>query len=473
MERNDKGKHRIIFPAKVVRKKPRGRKRIPGKVKFVTFKRLIQEICKDFNIKYIWYDQMCINQDDKEEKHAEIHQMHHIYRNAYCTIALVPELTVTVSDPSHISPLGLAGTDKYSLLGSQWMKRMWTLEETILSSKIVLIGNSIHCWYHQISSVRFPILRNDFDCDIRTILHYAHARTSTKEHDHVFALANIFPEIMKEITVNYDQDIHDLMIQFYGLLAKTDLSILCFRRYYNYKIICKTTISYCIEENSTRETEYNIPVQKSNLPSWTGVYGEHDYRINYKTSFKNYTVNGKILQVTCAGMTNDQHHNEILDLQSIKDMVPPLPSRRDHNNYWRLLIRRQPQGSMNEKFINVLCIKERELNSTVYCHIATELHNLSHFMSIKKTNLLWTTTEWETTTVFFFGYLTEALEDSTQYVILVGIPFIYDKCMELTHYPVIKKDGDYYKAIGMCHIKWDDDHFFDDFPLEEQTFEIQ
>ncbi|KAG2221001.1 hypothetical protein INT45_004620 [Circinella minor] len=92
--RIDQGKHKIVYPGKTVRKKPRGRKRIPHKVRFVTFEELIQEICKDFNIKYIWYDQMCINQSSKEEKLREIRQMHKIYSNAYCAVALVPEVEV-------------------------------------------------------------------------------------------------------------------------------------------------------------------------------------------------------------------------------------------------------------------------------------------------------------------------------------------------------------------------------------------
>ncbi|KAI9253533.1 hypothetical protein BDA99DRAFT_540787 [Phascolomyces articulosus] len=37
-------------------------------IQYVKFEGIIQQICQQFNIKYIWYDQLCINQDDKEEK---------------------------------------------------------------------------------------------------------------------------------------------------------------------------------------------------------------------------------------------------------------------------------------------------------------------------------------------------------------------------------------------------------------------
>ncbi|KAI9253506.1 hypothetical protein BDA99DRAFT_540758 [Phascolomyces articulosus] len=69
--RVDEGKHKIIFPyeKKIQR---RGKKnKMKGKVKYVKFEGTIQQICKQFNIQYIWYDQMCINQNNKDEKKNE------------------------------------------------------------------------------------------------------------------------------------------------------------------------------------------------------------------------------------------------------------------------------------------------------------------------------------------------------------------------------------------------------------------
>ena len=225
--RIDEGKHKIVFPARTVRKKPRGRKRIPRKVKYVTFEVLIQEICKDFNIKYIWYDQMCIDQDDEEEKYREIRQMHKIYSNAHCKIALVPELYTVTQYYQEYNRL-CRSIPGWPLMRAQWMKRVWTLEELVMSSKTLFVGCGTHLWWYCISKREFPIFHQDVNRDAAVILYSAHARTSTKEHDHVFALANIFPEIMKEITIDYNQDLQELMIRFYGALSKTDLSILCF-----------------------------------------------------------------------------------------------------------------------------------------------------------------------------------------------------------------------------------------------------
>ncbi|KAI9264285.1 hypothetical protein BDA99DRAFT_537000 [Phascolomyces articulosus] len=41
-------------------------------VNHVEFKGTILRLCNDFNIKYIWFNQWCINQNDKEEKKRKI-----------------------------------------------------------------------------------------------------------------------------------------------------------------------------------------------------------------------------------------------------------------------------------------------------------------------------------------------------------------------------------------------------------------
>ncbi|KAI9268229.1 hypothetical protein BDA99DRAFT_598118 [Phascolomyces articulosus] len=79
-----------------------------GEAKYVKFERIIQQICKDFYIKYICFDQMCTNQNDKEEKHNEIRKVHHIYDDVYCTVALVLDINVV-----------LCGIEQY-------FKRLWT-----------------------------------------------------------------------------------------------------------------------------------------------------------------------------------------------------------------------------------------------------------------------------------------------------------------------------------------------------------
>ncbi|KAG2221008.1 hypothetical protein INT45_004627 [Circinella minor] len=368
MERTDQGKHKIIYPGKTVRKKPRGRKRIPGKVKFVTFEGLIQEICKDFDIKYIWYDQMCLDDKDEEQRKREIHQMYKIYKHGYCAIALVSELT-TVAVP-------IAGGIAYQRI-----------------------------------------------C--------------------------------------------------YGLLAKKDIGILCFGPYRRYKAICKASFSNSTKSESTREAKYIIPIQKFDLPSWTGAYGEH-YR-GYKTFFRNYTVTGRALQVTCRGMRNDQHHTEIPNLISIEDTRPPLPQQRPNGDCrWTLVISIQSSGSTKKKLVGIYRAGKRptKLHIITREEISQILQNLSHFLPIKKENLQWIPESSQlSVTWFYFHQLVETLQYSAQYVLLTGICFTRSDSQLEARFPIIKKEGDYYKSIGMCRVDGGN-HFFNDFTLEEQIFEI-
>ncbi|KAI7851180.1 hypothetical protein BDC45DRAFT_467640 [Circinella umbellata] len=460
--RIDQGKHKIIYS---------------DRSKFVTFEGLIQELCKDFNIKYIWYDQMCINQDNEKEKHAEIHHMHKIYGNSYCALALMPELRIKSDEFGDSFPLWLLQDYDQLLLGSQWMKRMWTLEEAIMSSKMVVVGQNMHSWGDQLTGLSISLFNKKYDSNASRVLYYAHTRTSTKEHDHVFALANIFPDIMKQITVNYKQDIQELMIQFYGLLAKTDISILCFKSHFKYLSICKTSSSDGAKDNTRKSTEYHVAIQEYDLPSWTGVDGEHYSDYPYQTSFKNYTVNGRTLQVTCAALTNNEHHTKFLS-GDFKDMIPPFPHQESYDGCdFTLVVRLHPQKSTNEKWICVHNVYRRAINSEDYPKIVTELDKLSQFISIKKTNLEWASTNELGVKAIKIEKLevTESLQHSSQYLILVGVLFedyvnpVYPFQMK---HPIVKKEGDYYKSIGTCET-FGDNHFFDDMLLEEQTFEIR
>ncbi|KAI8143024.1 hypothetical protein BJV82DRAFT_669151 [Fennellomyces sp. T-0311] len=72
------------------------------------------------------------------------------------------------------------------------------------------------------------ICSKSVDWTASTTLWFARIRTSSKAHNRIFVLAKIFPELKSDITFSYEQPMLDLMIQFYGLLAQKDLSVLCF-----------------------------------------------------------------------------------------------------------------------------------------------------------------------------------------------------------------------------------------------------
>ncbi|KAI9495411.1 hypothetical protein BDB00DRAFT_927579 [Zychaea mexicana] len=129
-----------------------------------------------------------------------------------------------------------------------------------------------------------PLHSNASGWNVCQTLAEAHARTSTREHDRVYALASIYPDIINAITIDYKQSLHDLMIQFYGLLAKSDLSILCFEGMYG-----------------------DNDMQKYNLPSWTGATEQHrtGYTLDPSTRVQ-VDIDGRFMHVTCAGIPSNR-----------------------------------------------------------------------------------------------------------------------------------------------------------------------
>ncbi|KAI9262355.1 heterokaryon incompatibility protein-domain-containing protein, partial [Phascolomyces articulosus] len=239
--RFDQGKHKLI--------RPTASKQHPGNVEeYVRFETIIQQICRDFNIKYVWYDALCIDHNNLEEKHQDIGQMHRIYYNAYCVVALVPEFCIKVKSSRERKRLSQQDetADTYcrfldaldEIPTAAWSKRLWTLTEAIQSQNLIYVGQNVHVFSDQevpgvkhISQVKQRFAR----WNVGTMLFYAHKRTSTSDHDRVFAMANLFPDLMKHISIDYDQPFEDLMIQFYSLLAKKCITILFFGSHKKYK----------------------------------------------------------------------------------------------------------------------------------------------------------------------------------------------------------------------------------------------
>ncbi|KAI8148155.1 hypothetical protein BJV82DRAFT_654022 [Fennellomyces sp. T-0311] len=206
---------------------------------------------------------MCIDQDDHDAKMREIRQMHHIYENARCALALVPELGSTAERDEYGQYL--ANIDV--IPDSQWAKRMWTLEEAYMSKKILFVGRDVHFWTNY-SSIKDDGPAGTFIASIQhtkkwkacTALWHAKRRTSSTAHDRIFALANIFPELKDRITFSYHQSELDLAIQFYGRLAEHDISILLFG-------------APAIDD--TRTASSGAECRLEDMPSWTGANGIH------------------------------------------------------------------------------------------------------------------------------------------------------------------------------------------------------
>ena len=149
------------------------------------------------------------------------------------------------------------------LTESYWMKRSWTLEELMMSQRILVVGRNASMFQHSLHGTDIPTVPDllsdtllDFGADnrekgsINQALSEAHFRTSTKPHDMLLALSNIFAHIFDDIDIDYDTDIKTIFNRFYRTIALRDLSILCFgsNQLRNGLVETKSTIS-----------NYNLP----------------------------------------------------------------------------------------------------------------------------------------------------------------------------------------------------------------------
>ncbi|KAI9250445.1 hypothetical protein BDA99DRAFT_608327 [Phascolomyces articulosus] len=486
--RVDKGKHKIVYP---------------DKVEEVKFEGIIQQLCKDFNIKYIWFDQMCIDQADKDEKTREMRRMHTIYSCAHCTIALVPELQTEIWSHGGETHRGMGSVN---LMHSDWMKRIWTLEEGLISPNLLFVGQDTYMWWH--TAVQWTALGDLVSkpslWNVSTVLYYAHSRRSTKEHDRVFAIVNLFPELMDQITVGYDQPILDFLIKFYGILARHDLSILYFGRDEDYKRIVERSsfnTSPSADNQQQEQQQQNgslIPIRNYDLPSWTGVEGEHD--LNHfsgglwKTSFKNYSVDGRSMKIHCSSYIPSMNHvnknNSFISLQH--EDLPPLPSAlldSDGNDttksdriVFTLAIEVQLPGCDEPKKIPLLAYDFTSTGEVIdkrddlILSSSRILQWLSLFMPIDKECLFWfkDVAQFSDNSRMDFS-ITEKIDPSVQYAILTEITFEHS-LGKIKHqaYPVVRTNGGHYKSIGVCTITRPE-YFFAGYEKEvpENIFIIQ
>ena len=342
---------------------------------------------------------------------------------------------------------------------------------------MLFIGRNIHVWWYSLCGLITPTFRPPSKQNVSAVLHYAHTRVSTKEHDRIFALANIFPGIMENFIVDYNQEIQKLMLRFYGVLAERDLSILCFGPHTDYITTCENPSHDNIIKDNKRK--YEIPIQNFDLPSWTGVYGEHIRQYELKVPFNSYIINGRTLQITCASITHDEYIPNDPILKVKREDIPSIPQTQTGANDWYLVVLVQLPGDTNNKLLSAYRspLRAEEEITVQFCRDVTKiLQGLSHFVPTKKKNLHWISkSEYRAPPLFFFDWiLPEEFEDAAKYVLLLGIQFVFDNTTTFILFPVIKKDGNYYKAIGVCGLWGYQDIFTNDYTLaDKQTFKIQ
>ncbi|KAF3759936.1 heterokaryon incompatibility, partial [Cryphonectria parasitica EP155] len=102
-------------------------------------------VCRILDKKYLWVDRLCIPQDgsqkSKKDREAQIGQMGRIYNHAFVTLAAVEG-----ADPRHglhgvstrlqLKPAPYKGV--YLVARSKWATRAWTLQEAVLSRRLML-----------------------------------------------------------------------------------------------------------------------------------------------------------------------------------------------------------------------------------------------------------------------------------------------------------------------------------------------
>ncbi|KAM3518072.1 hypothetical protein NHJ13051_008468 [Beauveria bassiana] len=123
-------------------------------------------VCANIGIRYLWVDSMCIVQDDLEHKMGQIKAMSSIFANAYLTIVALTSESAHSGLPrvsqgnsgSDLSPFihlpcqtlvkasqGAHGLAPVFHAGTPWTKRAWTLQETVLSKRLLCLG-SLATW---------------------------------------------------------------------------------------------------------------------------------------------------------------------------------------------------------------------------------------------------------------------------------------------------------------------------------------
>ncbi|KAI8150343.1 heterokaryon incompatibility protein-domain-containing protein [Fennellomyces sp. T-0311] len=244
-----------------------------NKNELVTFEVMLAQICIDFDIDYLWYDKLCVDQSNDEQKLQEIQQMHRIYSNARYTVVIVPEMEIAddMDCSRYIRPGVTIARAKVmtEVIESQWWKRSWTLLEMVMSKRMLLVGSNTHVWQEKLNS-QSAFLGDEFGFMLafdtkqykstNHILSHAHGRTSAIEHDKFLAMANILHDVIRDLPFSYDNTISTIANSLYRQIAEHDLSILCFG-------LCRKIPGAPFSSKRTMDAY--------RLPSWAGANGYH------------------------------------------------------------------------------------------------------------------------------------------------------------------------------------------------------
>lgn len=124
-------------------------------------------VAREFSVRYIWIDALCIIQDSREDWEVEALKMRQVYANASCTVAATASTDeegglFRLRDPKSILPgLVNVSTDRSSvqmmcifernywnenIFAGPLHKRGWVFQERHLSPRVLYFGNSQVLW---------------------------------------------------------------------------------------------------------------------------------------------------------------------------------------------------------------------------------------------------------------------------------------------------------------------------------------
>jgi Leucine-rich repeat (LRR) protein len=93
------------------------------------------EACRYLGIKYLWIDQLCVNQEDEEEKAGEVKRMRKYYSGSDVTLVSINS-NFCEENPKKSPPL----VDVLKkIIRSDWFSRSWTFQEGWLSKQTVFM----------------------------------------------------------------------------------------------------------------------------------------------------------------------------------------------------------------------------------------------------------------------------------------------------------------------------------------------
>ncbi|KAG9253326.1 tol protein [Emericellopsis atlantica] len=107
---------------------------------------------RKLGLRYLWVDQLCITQDDKDEMESHTQHMAYVFANAYLTLVAAHgdvHTGLIPLNPRRQGPRGLgSGTENHADLvrQSKWSTRGWTLEESYYSRRKVFFFEDAITW---------------------------------------------------------------------------------------------------------------------------------------------------------------------------------------------------------------------------------------------------------------------------------------------------------------------------------------